>query len=130
MKDKTKVENKKPSVESANKTNKSLDLAFIDGVPFMRLAKSQKPEHRAEIFAISMRDIEYQLNKKTKLPINPKTIVLEKYHDFQDVFSKDISNTLKPYGKYSHKIKLLKNKNSVILNITRTKECQHLSSNL
>ena len=53
-KNKPKVEDKKPSVESANETNKPLDLAFIGGAPFMRLAKSKKPEHRAEIFAISM----------------------------------------------------------------------------
>ena len=65
---------------------------------------------KAEIFAISMRDIKYQLNKTTKPPTNLKTVVLEEYHDFLDVFSKDISDTLRPYGKYDHKIELLKDK--------------------
>ena len=108
---KPKVKEQKPSIEPANKTNKPLDLAFIGGAPFIRLAKSKKPKHKAKIFAISMRDIKYQLNKKTKPLTNPKTVVPEKYHDFLDVFSKDIANTLRPYGKYNHKIELLKDKN-------------------
>ena len=101
--------NRKPSVERAD--SKPLDLAFIGGAPFMRLAKSKKPEQRAEIFAISMRNIKYQLNKTTKPPTDPKTVVPAEYHDFLDVFSKDISDTLRPYGKYDHRIELLKNKN-------------------
>ena len=108
-KDKAKVEDKKPSVERVD--SKPLDLAFIGGAPFMRLAKSKKPEQRAEIFAISMRDIEYQLNKTTKPPTDSKTVVPAEYHDFLDVFLKDISDTLRPYGKYDHKIELLKDKN-------------------
>ena len=98
--------NKKPSVERAD--SKPLDLAFIGGAPFMHLARSKK--QKAEIFAISMRDIEYQLNKGTKPPIDLKTVVPAEYHDFLDVFSKDISDTLRPYGKYDHKIELLKDK--------------------
>ena len=104
-KEKTKVEDKRPSVERANKP---LDLAFIGGAPFMHLTKSKK--QKAEIFAISMRDIEYQFNKRTKPPTDPKTVVPAEYHDFFDVFSKDISDTLRPYGKYNHKIELLKDK--------------------
>ena len=74
----------------------------------MHLAKSKK--QKAEIFAISMRDIKYQLNKGTKPPTDPKTVVLAEYHDFLDVFSKEISDTLRPYGKHDHKIELLKDK--------------------
>ena len=107
-KDESKVEDKKPSVEPANKTNKPLDLALIGGAPFMHLAKSKK--QKAEIFAISMRDIEYQLNKTTEPVTNPKTVVLAEYHDFLDVFSKEVSDTLRLYGKYDHKIELLKDK--------------------
>ena len=55
-----------------------------------------------------MRDIEYQLNKETKPLTDPKTVVSAEYHDFLDVFSKDVSDTLRPYGKYDHKIELLK----------------------
>ena len=56
-----------------------------------------------------MRDIKYQLNKETKPPIDLKTVVFTKYHDYLDVFLKDVSDTLRPYGKYDHKIELLKN---------------------
>ena len=55
-----------------------------------------------------MRDIKYQLNKGTKPLTDPKTVVLVEYHNFLDVFSKDVSDTLRPYGKYNHKIELLK----------------------
>ena len=55
-----------------------------------------------------MRDIEYQINKVTKSPTNPKIVVLAKYHDYLDVFSKDVFDTLRPYGKYNHKIELFK----------------------
>ena len=112
----TKVKEKKLSVEPAEKPNKPLDLVFIGGAPFIRLAKSKKPKHRAEIFAISMRDIKYQLNKGTKPLTNPITVVPAGYHDFLDVFSKDISDTLRPYGKYDHKIELLKDKDLSNLN--------------
>ena len=100
--------NEKPSVEQAGENNKPLDLALIGGAPFIHLARSKK--QRAEIFAISMRDIEYQLNNGIKPPTNPKTVIPAEYHDFLDVFSKDISDTLRPYGKYDHKIELLKDK--------------------
>ena len=105
-KDETNTKNEKPSVERAD--SKPLNLAFIGGAPFVHLVKSKN--QKAKIFAISMRDIEYQLNKRTKPPTNPKTVVPAEYHDFLDVFSKDISDTLRPYGKYDHKIELLKDK--------------------
>ena len=100
--------NEKTTVERASENDKPLNLAFIGGAPFMHLAKSKK--QKAKISAISMPDIEYQLNKATKPLTNPKTVVPEKYHDFLDVFSKDISDTLRPYRKYDHKIELLKDK--------------------
>ena len=110
VKDKTNLKNKKLSVERASGNDKPLNLALIGRAPFMRLAKSRKPEHRAEIFAISMQDIKYQLSKGMKPPTNPKTVVSSEYHEFLDVFSKEVSDTLRPYGKYDHKIELLKDK--------------------
>ena len=98
---------RKPSVERAD--SKPLDLAFIGGASFMHLAKSKK--QKAEIFAISMQDIKYQLNKRTKPPTDPKTVVPTEYHDFLDVFSKEISDTLRLYRKHDHKIELLKDQN-------------------
>ena len=99
-----------------NKT-KLLDLAFIGAALFQYLARQKN----IGIFAVSMRDIknklntilikdiEYQLNKMAKTPIDPKTVVLEEYHKFLDVFLKEASNTLSPHSKYDHQIRLLKN---------------------
>ena len=98
-----KETNKKPSVEQSDKF---FDLAFIGRAPFMHLAKFKK--EKAEIFAISMRDIEYQLNKKMNPLIDLKTIVSVEYHDFLNVFSKETFDILRPYDKSNHKIKLLK----------------------
>ena len=106
VKDETDSKNRKPSIEPAD--NKPLDLALIGGAPFVYLVKSKK--QKAKIFAISMRDIKYQLNKKTKPPTNLKTVVPAEYLDFLNVFLKEISDTLRPYGKHDHKIELLKDK--------------------
>ena len=107
VKEEPNVKDNKPSVERVDKNDKPLDLTFLGGTPFMHLAKKQKT---VEIFAISMRNVEYQLNKRAKPPTNPKTVVPAEYHDFLDVFLKDISDTLRSYRKYNHKIELLKDK--------------------
>ena len=89
----------KPKVELADET-KPIDLAFIGETPFTYLAKQKN----VEIFAISIRDIEYQLEKATKTPMDLKTVVLKEYHEFLDVFSKEASDTLSEHSKYDHKI--------------------------
>ena len=94
---------------------KLLDLAFIDAAPFQYLAKQKDVEIftvsirdiENELNAISMKDIKYQLNKTAKTPTDPKTVVLKEYHEFLDVFSKEASNTLSPHSKYNHQIRLL-----------------------
>ena len=103
-----KVEDKKPSIKWADENDKLLNLALIGEAPFIHLVKSKK--QKAEISAISMRDIEYQLNKATKPLTDPKTVVPAEYHDFLDVFSKEASDTLSPHTKFDHKIELLKDK--------------------
>lgn len=54
-----------------------------------------------------MRDIEYQLEKTTKTPTDPKTVVPEEYHEYLDVFSKEASDTLSEHSKYDHRIRFL-----------------------
>ena len=44
-----------------------------------------------------------------KLPTNPKIVVFAEYHAYLDVFSKDVSDALRLYGKYDHKIEFLNN---------------------
>ena len=92
----------KPKVELADKT-KPIDLTFIGGAPFTYLTKQKDIEN----FAISIRDIKYLLEKATKTPTDPKTVILEEYHKFLDVFSKEASDTLSEHSKYDHRIRFL-----------------------
>ena len=69
-KDETNSKNEKPSVEQAGKNNKSLNLAFIGGAPFVHLAKKWK----TNIFAISMQDIKYQSTKRQSHLSIPKLL--------------------------------------------------------
>ena len=104
----------KPKAELVDKI-KSLDLAFIGATPFQYLAKQKDVKIFAvsmqdienELNAISMKDIKYQLNKMVKTSIDPKTVVLKEYHKFLDIFSKEVSDTLSPHSKYDHQIRLL-----------------------
>ena len=104
---KKKISKKTDKKSSVKQPDKPLNLALIGAAPFIWLAKL-KSEHKTEIIAISMQDIEYQLNKVTKPLTDPKTVVLAKYYDYLDVFSKDAFNTLRSYGKYNHTIELFK----------------------
>ena len=92
----------KPKVELADET-KPINLAFIGGALFTYLAKQKD----VEIFAISMKDIEYQLEKATKTPTDPKIMFPEEYHKFLDVFSKEASDTLSEHSKYDYRIRFL-----------------------
>ena len=58
----------------------------------------------AQVFAICIRNLEFQVEKKARPETNPKTVVPEEYHDLLDVFSKKDSDTLLPHQKYDHKI--------------------------
>lgn len=51
-----------------------------------------------------MRNLEYQVEKKSRSEIDPKTVILKKYHDLLYVFSKQNSNTLLLHQKYNHKV--------------------------
>ena len=93
----------KPKVELADET-KPINLVFIGGESFTYLVKQKD----VEIFAISMRDIKYQLEKATNTPLDPKTMVLEEYHKFLDIFLKEASDTLSEHSKYDHRIRFLK----------------------
>ena len=59
---------------------------------------------RAQVFTISMRDLEYQAEKETKPETDPRTVVPAEYHDLLDIFSKKNSDKLPPHQKYDHKI--------------------------
>ena len=60
----------------------------------------------AQVFAISIRDLEFQAEKKARPKKNPKTVILEEYHDLLDVFLKKNLDILPSYQKYDLKMKL------------------------
>ena len=61
---------------------------------------------KAQVFAILIRDIQYQVEKEVKAETDPKSVAPQEYHDFLDIFSKKNSDTLPPRQKYDHKIYL------------------------
>ena len=81
-----------------------IDIAMI-GVDAYCVACRLK---RAQVFALSMKDIQYQAEKEARAETNSTSVVPQEYHDFLDVFSKKDSDTLPPYRKYNHKIHLEK----------------------
>ena len=87
----------------AEKPTRPLELAMVGAAPFQYLTKQKG----VEIFGISMRDLEYQLNKTEKPVTDPATVVPECYHKFLDVFSKKESDKVSPHSKYDHKIELV-----------------------
>ena len=58
----------------------------------------------AQVFIFSMRDLEYQAEKKARPENNLRNIVSEKYYNLLDVFSKENSDMLSLHQKYDHKI--------------------------
>ena len=79
---------------------KEVDVAMIGADAYCAACRLK----RAQVFAVSMRDLEYQAEKEAKPEIDPRSIVSEEYHDLLDVFSKKDSDTLPPHQKYDHKI--------------------------
>ena len=53
------------------------------------------PLKKAQVFALSLKNIQYQAEKKVSAETNPKSIIPKEYYDFLDVFSKkDLDNLL------------------------------------
>lgn len=43
---------------------------------------------KTQVFAVSMKNIQYQVEKKVRTKTNAKSIVHKKYHDFLNIFLK------------------------------------------
>ena len=80
------------------------NVAMIDADAY-RLACQLK---RAQVFAILMKDLEFQAEKEARPETNLKTVVPKKYYDLLYVFSKKDSDTLPSHRKYDYKIILEK----------------------
>ena len=79
---------------------KALEICMIGCAPFTQIA--QKKNH--EIFTIIMKDIEKALNPKSLT--DPSTILPKEYHEYLNVFSKWLVNSLPPHQPYDHHIRL------------------------
>ncbi len=86
---------------------KHLKIYVIDNALFLQLAR--KKNHN--LFVIFMRDI----NKALKITsfVDSVTLLLFEYHDFLDVFSYELMNTLSEWRFYDYKIQLQKSKTSI-----------------
>jgi len=86
---------------------KHLKIYAIDSASFLRLAR--KKNHN--LFVIFMRNI----NKALKITsfVDSVMLLLFEYHDFLDVFSCELMNTLSERRLYNHKIQLQKSKTSI-----------------
>jgi len=95
------------SVLSTSSSLKHLKIYAIDSASFLRLAR--KKNH--DLFVIFMRDI----NKALKITsfVDFVTLLLFEYHNFLDVFSCELMNTLSERRFYDHKIQLQKSKTSI-----------------
>ena len=63
---------------------KDIDIAIIGADAYCVACRLK----RAQIFALSMKDIQYQVEKEARAETNPRSIVPQEYHDFLDIFSK------------------------------------------
>jgi len=95
------------SVSSTSSFSKHLKIYAINSASFLRLAR--KKNH--DLFVIFMRDIDKAL--KITSFVDSVTLLLFEYHDFLDVFSRELTNILSERRLYDHKIQLQKNKTSI-----------------
>jgi len=86
---------------------KHLKIYAINSASFLRLAR--KKNH--DLFVIFMRNIDKVL--KITSFVDSVTLLLLEYHDFLDVFSRELMNTLSERRLYDHKIQLQKSKTSI-----------------
>jgi len=95
------------SVLSTSSFSKHLKIYAIDSASFLRLAR--KKNH--DLFVIFMRDIDKAL--KITPFVDSATLLSLEYHDFLDVFSRELTNILPERRSYDHKIQLQKSKTSI-----------------
>ena len=67
-----------------------------------------------EIFAITLKKINYEMEKRKKTVTNSKLIMSKKYHDFLNVFSKQKIDKFSFHRKYDHSIELIEEKKASI----------------
>ena len=93
-----------PTIKTSKPKAKDIDIVMIGADAYCAACHLKE----AQMFAVSMRDIQYQAEKEARAETDPKCVASQEYHKFLDVFSKKDSDTLLPHWKYNHKIHLEK----------------------
>ena len=87
-------------VKVSTSVTKEVNVAMIDTDIYCITCKLK----RAQVFAIFIKNLKYQAEKKARPETDPKNVIPEKYHDFLDVFSKKNSDISPSHQNYNHKI--------------------------
>ena len=96
------------AIKKSDSKSQDIDIAMIGTDAYCTACCLKK----VQVFALSMRDIQYQAKKEAKAETDLKSVVSQKYHDFLNVFSKKNSDTFFTYWKYDYKIYLKEKQNS------------------
>lgn len=65
---------------------------------------ADKYKNEAQVFAISIKDIQSSVEKKTSTKTYSKSFLHQKYHNFVHLFRKKNSNSGQKNRKYNHKM--------------------------
>lgn len=79
---------------------KKINIDMIDTNAYCTTCKLEW----AQVFAVSMTNLEYQAKKKARLETDLKSVIFKEFHDLLNVFSKKNLDILLLYWKYDHKI--------------------------
>ena len=91
--DKKKLPVSIPAIKKSGRKAEDINIAMI-GADVYYIACCLK---KAQVFAVSMRDIQYQAEKEARAKTDSKSIVPQEYHNFLYVFLKKNSDTLPPH---------------------------------
>ena len=91
-----------PITKTSEPKAKDIDIGMIGADVYCTVCHLK----RAQVFVVSMRDIQYQAEKEVRAETDLKSIVPQEYHDFLDVFSKKDLDTLLLHQEYDYKIYL------------------------
>lgn len=83
---------------------KKLYITIISANAYCAACKSK----RAWVFAVFIKNLEYQAKKKARLKTNSRNIITKKYHNLLDIIFKKNFAIFSSYQKYDNKIILKK----------------------
>lgn len=77
-----------------------IDIAIISADAYYLAYKFK----RAQVLAVSIKNLKFQAIKEARPKIDPKSIIPEEYYNLLYIFSKKNLNTLSSHRKYDHRI--------------------------